>query len=207
MIYCVPVRGVFETNCYFYVDEDRHAFLIDPGAQGEELLGLIREQGWMPEAILLTHGHFDHIGGIAAIREQLDIPVLIHENGERILENPEINLSAQCGVPMTVRPDRYLRDGDTLKLNGKDVLRVIHTPGHTADSVILYSGSDQAAFVGDTIFKGSCGNYRYPTGDYRTLMNSIRERIMTLPDGTTLLSGHSEPTTVGAEKKFYRSHY
>ena len=86
MIYCVPVRGVFETNCYFYVDEDSHAFLIDPGAQGEELLGLIRERGWMPEAILLTHGHFDHIGGIAAIRKQLDIPVLIHENGERIDE-------------------------------------------------------------------------------------------------------------------------
>lgn len=110
MIYCVPVRGVFETNCYFYVDGDSHAFLIDPGAQGGELLGLIRERRWMPEAILLTHGHFDHIGGIAAIREQLDIPPVtgctiskeVHSG-----ENSRKGCSLHCGEEASLFPCAY----------------------------------------------------------------------------------------------------
>ena len=203
MIYSVTVEGAFETNCYFFIDRDGHGFVIDPGAQGEQLVNLIHEQEWTIEAILLTHGLFDHIGGVDVIRQALAIPVKIHENGAQVLVDPVINLSGVWGTPFTVEGAEYFKDGDVLKLNGKPALRVIHTPGHTVDSAVFYSEAEKTAFVGDTIFKGSYGAYHYPTGDFRTLMQSIRGRILTLPDDTVLLSGHSDGTTVGTERKFY----
>ena len=203
-IECVTVTGLMETNCYFLIDGDGHGFVIDPGAEGEALTGLIRERGWTIEAILLTHGHFDHIGGVEAIREACGIPVRIHENGERILTDPAVNLSGLWGMPCVIRDADYFRDGDLLTLNGKPALRVIHTPGHTSDSVILLCEEEKTAFVGDTIFKGTYGATHFPTGDWDTLMHSIREKVLTLPDDTVLLSGHTEATTVGAERRYYR---
>ena len=205
MIYTLPVRGVFETNCYFDIDDvTNHGFLIDPGAEGEKLSELILERGWLIEAILLTHGHFDHFGGVAALRDALDLPVLIHEAGREYLEGPELNLSRFCGGDLTVEGAKYFRDGDVLTLReGALCLRVLHTPGHTNDSCVLLDSEANMAFVGDTIFKDSMGNPNYPTGNQRRLLNSIRTVIMKLPEDTVLLSGHSEPTTVGRERYHY----
>lgn len=207
MIYTVPVKGVFETNCYFYIDEATgHGFLIDPGAQGMALSNLIRRQGWHMEKILLTHGHFDHTGGIASLRGELSIPVMAFENADLYLLDPYKNLSRHCGPDVTVPGAEFFHDGDllTLQANPDCSLRVLWTPGHTEDSVIFYSEKDGAAFVGDTIFKGSIGNFSYPGGNREQLLRSIRETVFSLPEDTTLLSGHSEPTTVGEEKRRYR---
>lgn len=206
MIYEVQVQGYFSVNCYFIIDEETgHGFLIDPGAQGEALARMIRQRGWTIEKILLTHGHFDHTGGIEAIRRELDIPVYIHRNGEDYLTDPRLNLSRFCGPDVIVRGANFLRDGDTvsLKESGACSLRVLHTPGHTPDSVTFYCAEERAAFVGDAIFKGSPGTAQYPGGNGAQLIQSVREKILRLPEDTTLYSGHSEPTRVEMESHLY----
>ena len=205
MTFCAPVKGVFAVNCYFAIDaETNHGFLIDPGAEGEKLVRLIFERGWVIEKILLTHGHFDHFGGVEAVRDALDIPVLIHEEGGAYLERPELNLSRFCGGDLTVEGAQYFRDDDLLTLReGVLQLKAIHTPGHTNDSCVLYDEAEKTAYVGDTIFKGGMGNPDYPTGNERLLLKSIRERVLTLPDDTLLCSGHSDVTRVRAEKPRY----
>ena len=207
MITEVPVKGYFEENCFFYIDDrTKHGFIIDPGAQGKELLALIRKNGWTIEKILLTHGHFDHIGGVDILRDALGIPVLAHKRSDEYLLDARMNLSALCGPPITVDNVVYLDDGDEVKLqtDSGTSLKVIYTPGHTTDSVIFYSEKDSVAFVGDTIFRGSIGNYQYPGGNAVDLQRSIINKIFSLPDDTILCSGHSEQTTVGREKRRYR---
>ena len=207
MVQCVPVKGYFEENCFFYIDDKtRHGFLIDPGAEAGRLLSLIRREGWVIEAILLTHGHFDHTGAVNELRDVLGTPVYAHEDADRYLLNPRMNLSAFCVGNWTMKNVEYLREGDIISLdaNSDFSLRVIHTPGHTTDSVVYYSEKDRVAFVGDTIFKGSIGNYQYPGGDRQDIAESIIGKIFTLPDDTVLYSGHSEETSVGIEKRRYR---
>ncbi|MBQ9663489.1 MAG: MBL fold metallo-hydrolase [Oscillospiraceae bacterium] len=186
-------------------DHSLHGFLIDPGAEAGRLLDLIQREGWTIEKILLTHGHFDHTGAVSQLREMLDIPVLAHENADRYLLDPKMNLSAFCVGNWIVKDVDCLKDGDRAALSGNPAfaLKTIYTPGHTTDSVIYYSERDGIAFVGDTIFKGSIGEYRYPGGDRNTLLKSIRERIFTLPENTVLYSGHSGETTVKAEMRRY----
>ena len=206
MVRCVPVKGYFEENCFFYVDDaTKHGFLIDPGAEPERLLSMIRREEWTIEKILLTHGHFDHTGAAESLRQTLGIPVLAHENADDYLLDPRMNLSAFCVGNWTLRNVEKLRDGDVVSLaaNAAFALRVLHTPGHTTDSVVYYSEKDRIAFVGDTIFKGSIGNFQYPGGSRQNIIASIRDRVLTLPDDTVLYSGHSEETKVGMEKRRY----
>ncbi len=206
MIAEVPVRGYFEENCYFYIDDEtKHGFLIDPGAQADRLLAMIRKNGWVIEKILLTHGHFDHTGAVDVIRKALSVPVYAYQSADDYLLDAMRNLSALCGPAVIVKDVNYLNDGDIVRLeaNPERELRVLYTPGHTTDSVVYYAAEDQIAFVGDTIFKGSIGIYRFPGGSQEDLIKSIRNRIFTLPDETILYSGHSEATTAGAEKRRY----
>lgn len=207
MIAEVPVKGYFEENCFFYIDDKtKCGFIIDPGAQADGLIDVIRENGWVIEKILLTHGHFDHTGAVNEIRRILGIPVLAHRRSGEYLLDARKNLSALCGPAITVKDVEYLDDGDAIALEADPdlCLKVIYTPGHTTDSVTFYSESEHVAFVGDTIFRGSIGNYQYPGGNLGDLQSSIINRIFTLPDETILCSGHSEQTTVGTERRRYR---
>ncbi len=199
-------NGYYDINGYFYINEKTGAgFLFDPGAEGKRLSYLIEKNGWNIEKIIITHGHFDHIGGIKELRAYNRIPVIIHENGKKFLSDPEYNLSAQVGMgDIILSPDGYIKDGDVIQTSDKGLsLRVIHTPGHTDDSCVFYSEKDGLAFTGDTIFKGTYGNYRFPTGDYALLMKTIKEKVLTLPPDTVLYSGHTGPTTVAAERNMY----
>ena len=206
MIACLPVLGAMEVNCYAWIDEETgHGFLIDPGAQGKDLAEHCRNQGWIIERILLTHGHFDHIGGIADFRKEFDVPVWIHREGEAYLTRPALNLSSVFGQEITVRDARYFRHGNLIALDARPsrALRVIHTPGHTPDSVLLYDEERGTAFSGDTVFRGAHGNDQLPGGDGVRLLQSIRRRVLTLPEETKLYPGHGEETSVGAEKPLY----
>ena len=208
MILLVPVKGYFEENCYFYVDDATgHGFVIDPGAQAEKLLQTVRQRGWTIEKILLTHGHFDHMGAACELSQALGASIYAHENAGAYLLDPVMNLSIHCGPAITVPNAHALRDGDEVRLQADlhFALRVLHTPGHTADSITLCSLRDGVAFVGDTIFRGSLGNYSYPGGNLHDLKESIAGRIFRLPEDTVLLSGHSAQTTVGEEKRRCRS--
>jgi glyoxylase-like metal-dependent hydrolase (beta-lactamase superfamily II) len=171
------------------------------------LLELIRDNGWIIEKILLTHGHFDHIGAVDELRSALDIPVMAYKTSDAYLLDAGRNLSALCGPAILVKNVTYFTDGDMIHLEANPAfsLRILYTPGHTTDSVVFYSQQDRVAFVGDTIFKGSIGNTQYPGGNLRDIQRSILDRIFTLPDETTICSGHSEQTTVGAEKRRYIS--
>lgn len=210
MFYKIPVKGYFETNSYFFVDEkSNRCFLIDPGAEGKRLLSIARNNYWIIEKILLTHGHFDHIEGINEIRITNDIPVYAYENAGLYLLDPIKNLSHFCGHDIYIRNVHYFNDGDLISLNKNPefFLKVIHTPGHTEDSVVFYSENEKTAFVGDTIFKGRIGSTMYPGGNGDDLRKSITEKIFALPDDTLLLSGHSEQTTVKAEHRNYMLYY
>lgn len=207
MILQIPVKGVFVTNCYIFADDNsRRGFIIDPGAQADVILSAVHKYGLSIEKILLTHGHFDHFGAMEELRAALGCPVMAHENGDMYLLDPTMNLSRQCGVTMTLRNTEKYSDGDVISLTAAHEydLKVIHTPGHTPDSVVLYSKAQSVAFVGDTIFRHSIGNFTYPGGSRRDIINSITKHVLTLPDDTVLLSGHSEQTTVSEERAFHK---
>lgn len=206
MIRRIVVKDVFAVNCYFYIDDEtRHGFLIDSGAQASRILQKIEENGWTIERILLTHGHFDHTGAVREIAQTLGIPYCIHRNGEKYLTDTRWNLSAYCGRNVYLDGAEYFDDGDIIRLkaNPSFALKVIHTLGHTPDSVIFYSLQDEVAFVGDTIFHDCPGSTQYIGGNEVQLYNSIYKRILTLPDDTVLYSGHTEPTTIGHERPMY----
>lgn len=210
MILQATVMKYIPTNAYFYIDnETKHGFLIDPGAQAGKLLGMIREKGFIIERILLTHGHFDHIGAVEELRKALNIPVCMQANGRAYAENPVWNLSAQTEAPITLSDVTYLADYSTVSLAATSAcdLTIIPVPGHTTDGAMYYTAKDGVAFVGDSIFEGSYGRTDMYGGDEATLLQNIRDKILTLPDETILLSGHSGPTTVREEKTrpFYQA--
>lgn len=208
MIERIPVTDVFEENCYFFIDDvTRQGFLIDPGAEAGKLLDFIRRNNLDIRAILLTHGHFDHTGAVQEISDALDIPYYISRPGKQYLLNPNLNLSAECGRHVVLPDAKFFNDGEIISLpeNPDFSLQVIATPGHTPDSVTLYSPSEKAAFVGDAIFLGSPGTARFPGGNEQQLYASIVNKILQLPDDTVLLSGHTPPTSVGRERPAYQS--
>ena len=203
MIFLAEVHGFFATNSYFYIDEKtNHGFLIDPGAQADKLLRIIDQRKFNIEKILLTHGHFDHIGAVAAIQQNLNIPVCMQKNGRDYVENPVWNLSSEFGLDMKLENVTYLEDFSEIILSTNEnfKLKLIPCAGHTTDGAIYYSEVDGVAFVGDSIFKGSFGRTDFYGGDEKTLFENIKTQILTLPDDTVLLSGHSEFTTVADEK-------
>lgn len=204
MIQQFLVKDVFEVYGYFYIDDKTgHGFLIDPGAQADKILDIINKNSWIIEKILLTHGHFDHTGAVEEIRQKLGIPYLIHKNGARFLSDNKLNLSSYCKRNIVLKHAEYFDDYDIIRTSTDLCLHVIHTPGHTPDSVVFYNEQEGVAFVGDTIFRGSIGNTGYPGGNMEQLRVSIVDKIFQLPAETILYSGHSDMTTVGTEVQRY----
>ena len=200
--------GPFPTNAYFYIDDSsKHGFLIDPGYEAPELLKVIKNRELTVEKILLTHGHFDHIGAVNELQSALNIPVCMQSNGCNYVKNSEMNGSKIFhGPPIIINGEvTYLEDYSEIGLiNNPDFkLKIFPVPGHTTDGAMYYSANDGVAFVGDSIFYGSIGRTDLPGGNYSELIENIKRKILTLPDDTILLSGHSEPTTVGEEKTRY----
>lgn len=202
----VKLCDTIETNAYFYIDEQtKHGFLIDPAAEPQKLQKIITEQNWIIEKMLITHGHFDHIGAVEALYKELGIPYFAHIEAQKYLTNPQWNLSIWGSKEIILNDACYLHDGDIISLeNNPDVkFEVIASPGHTLDGVVYYEAKNKIAFVGDSIFKGAEGRTDLYGGDANALQNSIKKRILTLPDDTVLYSGHSDPTTVKQEKIRY----
>lgn len=204
MVKELQVQGVFAENTYFYIDShSKSGFLIDPGAQAGLIYDAIVRNGWHIEKILLTHGHFDHFGAAELLREKLVAPIYIYSPDARYLTDTYLNLSANSGEPMTVPHYEELYDGEIIRLkaNSGFYLKVISTPGHTPGSVVFYSPEERVAFVGDTLYQHGPGLTNFPGGNRRDLEDSIVNKVLTLPDDTLLLSGHSSPITVGEERR------
>ena len=197
------VLGMVGTNCYLVVnEEEKQCILIDPAVYSGEIAEQIRREGLDLRAILLTHGHFDHIMGIDGFRKEFpEIPVYAHREEEALLKDASMNASLEFGRQYTFSGAAYAEDGDVLDLAGMQ-FRVIHTPGHTIGGGCYYLQEEKVLFSGDTLFRESIGRTDFPTGNGGQLMRSIREKLFTLPEETAVYPGHMERTTIGDEKKY-----
>lgn len=195
------VTGIISTNCYVVHNEDtKEAVIIDPAYYPKKMKAYIAEEGLEIRAILLTHGHFDHIMGIDAILEEFPVPVFVHEDEEELINDIVLNESKTYTNGYTFSKAEYIKDGQILEFAGYQ-FRVIHTPGHTSGGVCYYVESENTLFSGDTLFYASVGRTDFPTSSTSALIRSIREKLLILPDETVVYPGHMGATSIANEKK------
>lgn len=210
--FSVPERGFelatlvsmpFEENSYVaHLPGRIDCLVFDPGLEPDLILDYLDKHHLAPAAVLCTHGHSDHIGGNAALKERWpDCPLIIGEGDSAKLTDPTLNLSAAFGVQLISPPaDRTVREGETLELAGFR-LEVLDAPGHSVGHVVFVVRDHAPIYVfgGDVLFRGSIGRTDFPDGDFDALRAAIHEKLFTLPDDTIVLPGHGPETTVGAE--------
>jgi hydroxyacylglutathione hydrolase len=201
-VHVVPA-GPIQTNAYLLTDPPSgEAVLVDaPEGVWSQVEPILKSEGCRLSALWLTHGHWDHIQGVAEVVRKSGALVFAHLADRPLIETPEVMrpLMIPGLVVEPSRVDRWVDDGDTVEAFGSTV-RVSHVPGHAPGSLMFYFPEAGAAFPGDAIFSGNVGRTDLPGGDFGQLETSIRTRIYTLPDDTTIFPGHGGPTTVGDEK-------
>ena len=191
------------TNCYIVKNEETNeGFIIDPGGSALKISRIIEQMQMTPKAILLTHGHFDHIGAVDELRDRYNIKVYVSEEESKFMQNYNNNLSVFFGEGMIVKPDISIRDGEELEIAGIK-MKFILTPGHTPGSGCFYVEDEGVLFSGDTLFCMSRGRTDFPGGSEREILDSIRNKLLVLPGETVVLAGHNEQTTIDNEKRFY----
>ncbi|WP_174613800.1 MBL fold metallo-hydrolase [Virgibacillus ihumii] len=190
--------GPLGTNCYI-IYHDKEALVIDPGGDAESVITFLNEKEIKPLAILLTHAHFDHIGGVESLRDTYDINVYIHSLEDDWLEDPNLNGSKlfMGNEIQTRKAEVYLEPGK-LQIGGFS-FEIIHTPGHSPGSVSLVFHGQQTVIGGDVLFNRGIGRTDLPGGDVKQLENSIRNSLYKLPETYTVLPGHGPKTTIGNE--------
>ncbi|MCR5686791.1 MAG: MBL fold metallo-hydrolase [Lachnospiraceae bacterium] len=194
------VLGMVETNCYFVYDGDTgEGIVIDPAKNG--LYDKLSQHGIKVCAILLTHGHFDHIMGVHELAQKSGAKVYALDAEDELCRNSYLNSSEQIGRPYTVEPDVLLSDGDEIDPAGIKI-KVYATPGHTLGSCCYYIESRKWLFSGDTLFCGSIGRSDLPTGNGEQIMESVQKVVDTFDSDVKVYPGHGESTTIGEEKAY-----
>lgn len=209
----LPV-GWLQCNCSILGDPlTGEAVVVDPGDEVERILAILRRHNWKVRAILNTHAHIDHVGGLRKLQEATGAPVLMHPDDLELYRMLDVQ-AQMIGVPLPpmARVDGALQEGDTVRWGGY-AFHVLHTPGHTPGSISLYlpadlpTGSAPGAeatprlLAGDTLFAGSIGRTDLWGGSFDQIMRSLREKLMTLPEQTVVIPGHGPLTTLGQEKE------
>ena len=196
------VTGIIGTNTYVaYNETTKEAVLVDPAACTKMLMHFIEEEGLSMKAVLLTHGHFDHIMGIDGFRKVYDVPVYVGEKEAGLITDAHWNQSDIYTKGYTFSEAVYVQDGKILRLAGYD-FQVFFTPGHTPGGVCYYVASEGILFSGDTLFHHSVGRTDFEGGSMSDLVRGIEDKLLPLPDETKVLPGHMDATTIGEEKKY-----
>ncbi len=194
--------GALQTNCYILAcKKTNKAAIIDPGWNGRLLAETIEENGWELTHILLTHSHFDHVGGLKELKELTNAPIYLHPDGDAMLAHShKIATMYNLDYPIAPTADRQLEACQTIDV-GRLTLHVLYTPGHAPGHVCFYLKEHDVLFNGDVLFQNSIGRTDLPGGDYDLLMKSIRDKMLPLPDDTNIFSGHGEATILGIERQ------
>lgn len=195
------VLGPVGTNCYLLINKStKETLIFDPGDDGERIAAYMDREGLKPVAVLLTHGHFDHVMGVPALVKAYGLPVYAHTQEQDVLSQPALNAGSMIGVSISLKADVLVEDNQEIELAGIK-LQVIFTPGHTKGGICYYIPELKTLICGDTLFEGSVGRTDLPTGSMGTLVRSIKEKLFVLDDETTVLPGHGPATEIGWEKQ------
>jgi len=191
--------GPFATNCYIVGSKSiKEGMIIDPADEAQLILKNVKELGLDIKSIILTHGHLDHIGALKEVKEATDAEVAIHSDDVNLLQDHSLGNLFGLSYPPPPPPDRLLKDGDSLDV-GDLHFSVLHTPGHTPGGICLLGHG--VVFSGDALFNYGIGRTDFPGGSYSQLMESIRNKLMVLPDDTVIYPGHGPDSTIGAERQ------
>ena len=202
MIRSVTVSECY-TNCYICMNKDtKEGFIVDPGDDELKISVNVSRLEMIPKAILLTHGHFDHIGAVNQLKERYNIPVIVGAKEEKVLTDSRMNLSSMFGEPVKVNGDKFLEDGENFQVAGFDIQYVL-TPGHTPGSGCFYIEEEQILFSGDTLFQASRGRTDFPGGSESDIIKSIKNKLLVLPGETKVYPGHMNITNIDSEKVYY----
>jgi len=195
--------GPLQANCFIVgCEATRQAAAIDPGGDADRILSALEKDELKLSVIINTHGHFDHVGANMALKQATGAQLMIHKLDAPMLAHaPQAAAAWGLQAEESPSPDHLLEDGETIDC-GDLQFKVIHTPGHSPGGCCFYIKTENALFVGDTLFAGSIGRTDLPGGDYDTLIRSIQTKLFILPDATKVYNGHMELTTIGEEKRF-----
>ncbi|KGM29048.1 MBL fold metallo-hydrolase [Photorhabdus luminescens] len=198
----IPVTAFMQNCTLIWNEESKEAAIVDPGGEAEKLIAEIERRGLKLTQILLTHGHFDHVGATAAVAKHFNVPVYGPQQEDAFWIEGLQAQSRMFGIEEcpSFEPDRWLNEGDELRVGGVD-LSVLHCPGHTPGHVVFVNHADKLIYMGDVLFKGGVGRSDFPRGNHQQLINSIKDKLLPLGDDYEFIPGHGPMSTLGYERQ------
>ena len=198
----IPVTP-YQQNCTLLIcNQSNKAAIVDPGGDIDNILSVIKNEAAIPEIILVTHGHLDHVGAVAELASRLSLPIEGPQQEDKFWIDSLPEQAKTFGFPDSgvFTPDRWLNEGDEVTV-GKQKLKVIHCPGHTPGHIVFFHEESKLALVGDVLFNGSIGRTDFPKGDFNTLIHSIKNKLWPLGKEVKFIPGHGPMSTFGEEMK------
>ncbi|SCZ58577.1 MULTISPECIES: MBL fold metallo-hydrolase [Photorhabdus] len=198
----IPVTAFMQNCTLIWNEESKEAAIVDPGGEAEKLIAEIERRGLKLTQVLLTHGHFDHVGATVEVAKHFSVPIYGPQQEDAFWIEGLQAQSRMFGIEEcpSFEPDRWLNEGDELRVGGVD-LSVLHCPGHTPGHVVFVNHEDKLIYMGDVLFKGGVGRSDFPRGNHQQLINSIKDKLLPLGDDYEFIPGHGPMSTLGYERQ------